>query len=240
MTTFRHFIRIMDFHTLAVTLLALLSTWLCRRFGFAGDMPSGLIGVAIVFPIVFSINAAYRRRESALGLLADLKAHTLALYYIHRDWARLTDEAPQEEHRTRFKGLARELFSALNACFRGRGGWEQEEQTRVYQVLSRISGSLEDLRRGGLNPGEISRANQYLRGMVIDFEKMLTILRYRTPLALRAYSRIFSECLPCCFRSLLRLPGGQEPPGPGLRRGHRLFPGPGQPGQHPGRAGEPL
>ena len=33
-------------------------------------LPTGLIGIAIVFPIVFSINAAYHRREEALGYFA--------------------------------------------------------------------------------------------------------------------------------------------------------------------------
>ena len=64
-----------------------MSTYMCLRFKFAADLPSGLIGIAVVFPVVFSINAAYRRREEALGYFADLKAHCMALYYAHRDWA---------------------------------------------------------------------------------------------------------------------------------------------------------
>ena len=32
-----------------------------------------LVGIAIVFPVVFSIDSAYKRRERALSYLADLK-----------------------------------------------------------------------------------------------------------------------------------------------------------------------
>ena len=52
---------------------------------------------AVVFPIVFSINAAYRRREEALRYFASIKAHSAALYFAHRDW--LPNEAPEHAER---------------------------------------------------------------------------------------------------------------------------------------------
>ncbi len=215
MLTLRHFIRIIDFQTLAVTFLALLSTWLCRRMGFGGDMPSGLIGVAIVFPIVFSINAAYRRRETALGLLSDLKAHALALYYIHRDWARPTENGAQKEHQAGFRRLARELFEALKTCFRAKGEMAEESRAQIYGLFSRFSSSFEVLRREGMSAGEVSRANQYLRAMIIDFEKMLNILYYRTPLALRAYSRVFLNIFPIVFGPYFAYLGDKSHPAVG-------------------------
>jgi hypothetical protein len=76
MKTLRNFIRIIDGHTITVTILAVASTFLCGRVGMAADIPTGLIGIAIIFPIVFSINAAYRRREEALKSFASLKSHS--------------------------------------------------------------------------------------------------------------------------------------------------------------------
>ena len=61
-----NFSKIIDGQTVIITFLAILSTYLCDRFGFYADLPSGLIGIAIIFPIVFSINSAYKRREEAL------------------------------------------------------------------------------------------------------------------------------------------------------------------------------
>ena len=65
MKTITDFWSILDTQTLIVTILALGSTFLCQHFGLLADIPTGLIGLAVVFPIVFSINAAYRRREEA-------------------------------------------------------------------------------------------------------------------------------------------------------------------------------
>ena len=74
---------VVDMQTYLVTGLALLATYLCNRFGFHAELPSGLIGIAIIFPIEFSINAAYRRREEALRYFASIKAHAVAIVQHH-------------------------------------------------------------------------------------------------------------------------------------------------------------
>ena len=215
MITLRYFFQIIDSQTLAVTVLALASTWLCRRFGFSGDMPSGLIGVAIVFPIVFSINAAYRRRETALNLLADLKGHALGLYYIHRDWARPAEGGAEKEHRRRARELTKELLTALQRYFRATGTEEETGYAGVFGIFSRFSASFETLRQEGMSGGEVSRANQYLRAMMIDFEKMRNILQYRTPLTLRAYSRVFLNIFPIVFGPYFAFLGDKSYPAVG-------------------------
>ncbi len=54
----KHFWQVIDLQTLIVTVMALGSTYVCLRFNILADIPTGLIGLAVVFPIVFSINAA--------------------------------------------------------------------------------------------------------------------------------------------------------------------------------------
>ena len=68
MKVLHNFLRIVDGHTIVVIVLALISTYICVLLDFSANMPTGLIGIAVVFPIVFSINAAYRRREEAPAL----------------------------------------------------------------------------------------------------------------------------------------------------------------------------
>lgn len=195
MTTLRSFVHILDRHTLAVSVLAVLSTWLCLRFGVVADLPSVLIGTAVIFPIVFSINAAYKRREDALGHLASAKGHAVAIAWAHRDWTQ--DDAE-------LAGQGREriaaLFDAVRGFFLAPGeAARREALTGVYRRLSDLSRSHEALRAAGVPANEVSRANQYLRAIVIDFERMRNILEYRTPMALRAYSRVFLNAFPILF-----------------------------------------
>lgn len=194
MGTLRSFVRILDRHTAAVTALALLSTWLCRRYGVEADLPSALIGIAVIFPIVFSINSAYKRREEALSYLADARGHGVAIAWAHRDW---TGGDPGLARRGREAVDA--LFGAVRAYFEGVGAGDREALAEVYRRFSALSESHEALRAAGVPANEVSRVNQYLRAVIIDFERMRNILEYRTPQALRAYSRVFLNGFPILF-----------------------------------------
>lgn len=194
MRTLKSFARIVDAQTLVVTLLALISTWACLRFGFEAELPSALIGIAVIFPIVFSINSAYKRREEALSYLADAKGHALAMAWAHRDWTG-RDEASERRGRE----LVVALFTALRDYFQSGRGGDAEHRDAIYGLFSRLSESHEALRDAGVPGNEVSRVNQYLRAVIIDFERMRNILEYRTPQALRAYSRVFLNSFPVLY-----------------------------------------
>ena len=80
------FFLIINYKTIIVTVLALVSTFICIRYNLTAKFPDMLVGVAIVFPVVFSIGSAYNRRETALQRLSDFKGHAVALYFATRDW----------------------------------------------------------------------------------------------------------------------------------------------------------
>jgi len=80
-----------------------------------------------------------------------------------------------------------------------RGDEGASDPAVVYGLLSEVSRSHEALRSAGVSSGEVSRANRYLRHVVLDFERMRTIRDYRTPRALRAYSRIFLNAFPVLY-----------------------------------------
>ena len=103
-----NFVRIFDWHVLLVTAFACAATYLCIDNEIAADLPTSLIAVAIVFPIVFSINAAYTRREEALGYLGLVRATIASLYLAHRDWV----GAP-ETHGPRAAKIGRKLYASI-------------------------------------------------------------------------------------------------------------------------------
>ena len=195
MSSIKYFSTILNAQTIVVTLLALASTFLCTHFEWQAEIPAGLIGLAVVFPIVFSINAAYRRREEALRYFGALKAHAVALYMAHRDWTPGDDRS----HAERASGMVHDLHAAIRTHFSGETGRTAETFAGVYHVFSRFSASIEQLRAADMPASEISRANQYVSKMAIDFEKMTNILNYRTPLSLRAYSQVFLNGFPIVF-----------------------------------------
>jgi len=191
---FRNFWKIISLQTFVVIGLSLAATAICIWLDIYIELPTALIAIAIVFPIVFSINAAYRRREEALNHFASLKGHAVSLYYAHRDWLPKEDQ----EHRERMKSLVERLLNAIQTYFTAKKDKELRCQ-EVFAVCSDISKSIEELRQAGVSNTELSRCNQYLRSIMIDFERMKNIRLYRTPVSLRAYSSIFLNSFPILF-----------------------------------------
>ncbi len=195
----RRFIEFITIQTVVIAALAVLCTWLCLRFGLAADIPTSLLGIAVIFPIVFAINAAFRRRERSLGWLADMKGAAMSLFFAYRDWVPKAD-TPERA------ALVAEASAALNSVLARVADYlGDDKQTKrdvledIYATFSRISMLNEKARSLGLPGNEISRANQFLTHMIRDFEKVCTIKEYRTPLTLRGYWQIFLNLFPIFF-----------------------------------------
>ncbi len=184
---------IINLKSVVVATLAVASTYVCIRFGITADFPLTLLATAIVFPIVFSISSAYKRRENVLDDYGSLKTHGRAIYFATRDW--LADSDTQKQERCR--ALLGRLLRNTRNLFGGHRADMAEREERVYADFSTLSRFIrEDLRQAGLASGEVSRCNQYLSKMLLAFEQIKHIYQYRTPRTLRAFSDFFITVLP--------------------------------------------
>ena len=183
-----HILVIFNLKTVVVTLLSVASTYLCHRFGFTADFPLTLIATAVVFPIVFAIDGAYKRRENALREYGNIKAHGRALLFAARDW--LFEQ--RKEVIDQAKALLGHLLTACRGLFAGTIAEMSPREEEVYRLFSHLSEFIKENYRGnGLVSGEVSRCNQYLSKMLISFENLKHIYQYRTPRTLNAFSGIF-------------------------------------------------
>src|SRR5258708_38018784 len=107
---------IINYKTFIVTGLAVLSSYLCYQYGFTAKFPDMLVGVAIVFPVVFSIGSAYTRRETALQRFSDFKGHAIAIYYASRDWSTEKDH----ELSSKARSLILELLVTMKDMFKSK------------------------------------------------------------------------------------------------------------------------
>jgi len=192
----RSFSLIINYKTFIITALAVISTYTCYRFGIIAKFPDMLVGVAIVFPVVFSIGSAYTRRETALQRFADFKGHSIAIYYATRDWTSNKDhDLPARSRQVIFEmmKLMREMFKTAHDP-----EWKENE-TKMYQLFSSLSLITMELRNQGVQSGEISRASQYVSKMIIAFDNMKIIHNYRTPVTLRTYSKVFIYIFPIIY-----------------------------------------
>jgi len=196
MRLIRSFTTIINYKTLVVTVLSVVSTWLCYNYHLIAKFPDMLVGVAIVFPVVFSIGSAYSRRETALQKLSDFKGHAIAIYFAAKDWG----GQPGSTTHLKVKDLIHEMLVLMRDMFRTetKSEWLQQEK-KMYVMFSRLSDLSQELRTIGVQSSEISRVNQYVSKMIIAFDNMKIFHAYRTPVTLRAYSKVFLYVFPIVY-----------------------------------------
>lgn len=195
------FIKIFDWHVLLVAALACAATYLCAQRGISADLPTSLIAVAIVFPIVFSINAAYTRREEALRYLGLVRANIASIYFAHRDWLSGT-EGGKADHGARAAALGRDIYAGICAALAAENDARPDARLAVRSGFSELSKSIELLRSEGLSATEVSRVNNYLNLAMTEFERLRAISDYRTPGSLRAYSKVYLNIFPMLYAPL--------------------------------------
>ena len=194
--SFRRITSIISLRTFIIVGLALASTFLCIRYNVTADFPLTLMATAVIFPIVFSIGGAYKRRETALDHYGVLKAHGKAIFLAARDW-------PENPSPTSITHLREELTTLLGACRTLFTSPKKEmaiHEPAVHDSFSRLSALIRtELRENGLASGEVSRCNQYLSKMLASFEKIKHVFQYRTPRTLRAFADVFITLLPVLY-----------------------------------------
>ncbi len=126
--TLKSFLLIINYKTVIVTTLAVISTYLCIHLNLTARFPDMLVGVAIVFPVVFSIGSAYNRRETALQRLSDFKGHAIAIYFATRDWPSEKSDLPE-----RSRILIIETVKSMREMFRSShdAEWLENEKEHV-------------------------------------------------------------------------------------------------------------
>jgi len=185
--------------TLLIVILAVVATWASLALNLVADYPLTIISTAVIFPIVFSIGHAYKRREAALDDYGTIKAHGRALYFAARDWLPETDAATREERLRHVERVLAQLLTACRTMFKSDRADMPATEREVYAAFSELSGFVKRMRSEGLASGECSRCNQYVSKMIVAFESVKHIYQYRTPRTLRAFSDVFIVLLPLIY-----------------------------------------
>lgn len=188
---FKRMFSILSVNTLIALIFAIGSTYASIYFGWKLDFPLTIIGIAVVFPIVFSIGGAYNRREAALVQYGLMKSMGRCIYMAAKDWLRDSDEI-KHQHLTKIKAEIFSIFSHCILLFQNRDNLVfAEEEKIIYAEFKNLSASIETLRDRGLSGSEVSRVHSYLNKFLTAFETIKHIHQYRTPRTLRLYSKFF-------------------------------------------------
>ena len=172
----------------------------CSVVGLEGrDFDPSLLSLLIATPSAFSINAAYQRRERALGFLAQFRSASHMIDAAFDRWARA------EEQREAQAELHAVYSSLVRMCERREDAEKRMAEEEMLRMLSKLGGSLERMRR---NPTAASEAGiEPLATIFVSDERLLVqavdqirvIAFTRTPALLRAFTVSGSAAFPILF-----------------------------------------
>ena len=113
MKALRSFFTIVTWQTVIIAILSVTSTAICIHYNFKAEFPLTLVATAVIFPIVFSIGGAYKRRETALKDYAEIKGYLRAIFLVSRDWL----DKPKPENVSKMKTIINDLFANIKTLF---------------------------------------------------------------------------------------------------------------------------
>lgn len=187
---------IFNLRSLILSVAALACTYISKRNGWTAEYPMVLLGTAVIFPIVFSLNGAYIRREEALRYYAEIKAGLRSIFIAATTW----HGGLNQKDTAHFADLTSNVLFEVRAYITSENNENTEREEKVYLQIHELSKHLEkQCRKENYLGGEVGACFSFLNLTIANFEKLKHIYQYRTPRSLQAFSDVFITVLPLLY-----------------------------------------
>lgn len=164
-------------------------TYASIHFNLGYNMDLTLMSIAIIFPLVFNIRGAFRRREKALQHLSQFRS---ALKTIHF-YIQMTDEMP-EAQMEELDGLLEQISDNTMEHLRT-NSHDVTDVDKAFRELHQSIMKYEEF----IPRRNRDRILRYLNDLQEGFENVHAINTHRTPQALKAYCLIFIYIFPMLY-----------------------------------------
>jgi len=164
-------------------------TYASIHFNLGYNMDLTLMSIAIIFPLVFNIRGAFRRREKALQHLSQFRS---ALKTIHF-YIQMTDEMP-EAQMEELDGLLEQISDKTMEHLRT-NSHDVSDVDKAFRELHQSIMKYEEF----IPRRNRDRILRYLNDLQEGFENVHAINTHRTPQALKAYCLIFIYIFPMLY-----------------------------------------
>lgn len=183
------YLAIIDQKTGYVFLLCIAFTFLCFQLDFHYELNITLISIAVVFPLVFTIREAFKRRDRIIRLLSIFKSSINAAYYCFANNRKLSDEDKSE-----IAKKLRDISSLFFATLRGREYNPSEVRNKLDEVFNFLNE-----KRDSISNGVALKIIRFLKDVHESIENTVGLKLHGTPISLRAYCLVFIYLFPLVF-----------------------------------------
>ncbi len=103
---------VINYRTFISVFISILATWISYRYKLIFNLDLTLISVAVVFPLVFTLDIAFQRREKALEHLGRAKGALSAIKYCF-SFSKNVENAEKEKIYNQVDHVKKELIAFL-------------------------------------------------------------------------------------------------------------------------------
>ena len=157
-----------------------------------------ILAAGTVFPLVFSVQAGFSRRDAALSHLAKMKGALFTIYLMFKTWEKSPDgkwaweAGSQSRWAAELDRVYDKLLDDIEFYLRGSRAAPEECGNVVYDGLSTLCGLMNKFapHSGHTKSGGqlgMGRMSAYHRDIVTSFEKVRCILDTQMPVGLRLF-----------------------------------------------------
>ena len=215
LNTMKSFVENFNFMVILQMVIAAASVYLFDHYDIYYNFSVALFVSPIVFPLAFSINTDFQRREKVLDDLANFKSSSMLWFFCMREWklgAGLDDVWMNEIQ----KKLHSIMFNLREYLLTSRRDRRNIIARYMYEDYSDSSQLIERVRDSKLpaNPALISRSYHLLNAICLSFERLRVVREYRSPRSIRSFNKVLVLLLPIIlcpyFVSLSRAQGANK------------------------------
>ena len=191
------FVQNINFMVVIQMVMAAIAVYIFQTFKISFNVHVSLFVSPIVFPLAFSINTDFQRREKVLENLAVFKSSGMIWYFCMREWRQPAGLNPAWI--TAIHGKLKSLLFHLREYLLTSKVERRNVILRaMYEDFSDANQLIEHLRASKLpsNSAIVSRAVHLLNMMCLSFERLRVIREYRSPRSIRSFNKVFIMFLP--------------------------------------------
>lgn len=185
----KRYLSILNARTLLTIVISVAVPYLYYFLDLHYNLDLTLVSIAIIFPLVFTIRGAFRRREKAMEHLSRFRSGLLSIIYI----ITLNNKLEPAE---KSKGL--DLLETISNAFLDYLNGKNNDLKTVDQNVNSFIAYIEDIREQVSN-GVRQKIFGHLKDVNIGQENLVAIHTHRTPISLKAYCLVFIYIFPIIY-----------------------------------------
>ena len=176
----KRYLSILNQRTLFTLILSIVIPFLAFEFKIFYHIDLTLISLAIIFPLVFAIRGAFKRREKSLQFLSQFRSSLKTIYYLFNSNSKLSISKKEE-----INNILHEISESFINHLSQSSHNTTDIDKKTENIFKFILDNEEDI------PNSLKqKILRFVRDLHLSIENLIAVHTHRTPISLKAYCLI--------------------------------------------------